>query len=182
MPVQITAMGKHPVCAEAVTRALVSSISVVNVALSTTEVRPGPKAGRSRSEPWLALPTRALRRGLTFSSACRTSQAPAMSCSSFVLRAGVLRRAVSSSGRPSRSAFSARSAAGRQDKCLASGARSTGLVWRSSSTILGYSSPTLVSATNTPPPNMALQPTANGLPRLGLHFILAQTRQPVVCG
>jgi hypothetical protein len=29
---------------------------------------------------------------------------------------------------------------------------------------------------------MALQPTPNGLPRLGLHFILAQTRQPVVCG
>ena len=31
-------------------------------------------------------------------------------------------------------------------------------------------------------PNLALQPTANGLPRLGLHFILAQTRQTVVCG
>ena len=33
-----------------------------------------------------------------------------------------------------------------------------------------------------PPPNMALQPTANGLPGLGLHFILAQTRQAAVCG
>ena len=33
-----------------------------------------------------------------------------------------------------------------------------------------------------PLPNMALQPTANGLPGLGLHFILAQTRQPAVCG
>jgi len=33
-----------------------------------------------------------------------------------------------------------------------------------------------------PPPNMALQPTANGLAGLGLHFILAQTRQAVVCG
>jgi len=31
-------------------------------------------------------------------------------------------------------------------------------------------------------PNMALQPTANGLPGLGLHFILAQTHQAVVCG
>ena len=31
-------------------------------------------------------------------------------------------------------------------------------------------------------PNMALQPTANGLPALGLHFILAQTCQAAVCG
>ena len=33
-----------------------------------------------------------------------------------------------------------------------------------------------------PPPNMASQPTANGSPGLGLHFILAQTRRAVVCG
>ena len=33
-----------------------------------------------------------------------------------------------------------------------------------------------------PPPNMALQPTANGLPGLGLHFLLAQPRQAAVCG
>jgi len=33
-----------------------------------------------------------------------------------------------------------------------------------------------------PLPNLALQPTANGLPPLGLHFMVAQIRQPVVCG
>jgi hypothetical protein len=31
-------------------------------------------------------------------------------------------------------------------------------------------------------PNMALQPTANGLLPLGLHFILAQRQQAVVRG
>jgi len=182
MSTEVTAIGKRPVCGAAVTRTAGASAGFVNVASSATEVRPGPKAGRSHSARWVVLPTRALRRACTSSSVCRTSQAPAMSCSWFTLRAGVLRRAVSSSGRPTRSAFSARSATGRQDKCLASGARSTPWVWRSSSTILGYSPPPLVSASNTPPPNMALQPTANGLPCLGLHFILAQTRQAVVCG
>lgn len=29
---------------------------------------------------------------------------------------------------------------------------------------------------------MALQPKVNGLPPLGLHFILAQSRQPVAFG
>ena len=31
-------------------------------------------------------------------------------------------------------------------------------------------------------PNMALQPTANGLAPLGLYFMVAQIRQAVVCG
>jgi hypothetical protein len=31
-------------------------------------------------------------------------------------------------------------------------------------------------------PNLALQPKVNGLPPLGLHFILAQSRQPVAFG
>ena len=31
-------------------------------------------------------------------------------------------------------------------------------------------------------PNMALQPKGNGLPPLGLHFILAQSRQAVAFG
>ncbi|HQE41299.1 MAG TPA: hypothetical protein PLC55_18560 [Zoogloea sp.] len=31
-------------------------------------------------------------------------------------------------------------------------------------------------------PNMALQPKVNGLPPLGLHFILAQSRQSVAFG
>jgi len=35
---------------------------------------------------------------------------------------------------------------------------------------------------NAAPPNMALQPKGNGLPPLGLHFILAQSRQPVAFG
>ena len=30
--------------------------------------------------------------------------------------------------------------------------------------------------------NLALQPKVNGLPPLGLHFILAQSRQPVAFG
>lgn len=182
MPVQVTAIGKCPVCGAAVTRAARASAGVVNVASSATEFRPGPKTGRSHSEHWLVLPTRAVRRARAFSSACRTGQASVVSCRWFALRAGVLRRAVSSSGRPPRSAVAVRSAAGRQDKCLASGARSKGLLSLASSTILRYSLPPLVSAANSPPPNMALQPTANGLPRLGLHFILAQTRQSVVCG
>ena len=45
-----------------------------------------------------------------------------------------------------------------------------------------YSPQPLVRATNTPPPNLALQPKVNGLPSLGLHFILAQSRQSVAFG
>ena len=40
----------------------------------------------------------------------------------------------------------------------------------------------MVGAGSRVTPNLALQPKVNGLPPLGLHFILAQSRQSVAFG
>ena len=51
------------------------------------------------------------------------------------------------------------------------------------STAVGLSSsPHRLASDTRPWSNLALQPTVNGLPPLGLHFMVAQIRQPVACG
>ena len=182
MPVQVTAIGKSAVLAAAVTRYACGFFAGVNAALFPSSARHGPKAGRGFSPGHVALPSLAVRRFCAFASVRLTGQASACSCLWFARRAAVLRRAFSSSGRPIRPTFAARCVAGRQYQQSFAGTRSNYLVRPSPSTMRRYSSQSLVSATNKPPPNLALQPTANGLPGLGLHFILAQTRQAVVCG
>ena len=153
MSTQVTAIGKRSVRVAAVTRGALSFARVVNAAAFLATVRNGPKAGSGCSAHRVALPARAVQRFRAFAGASRSRQASAKSCSWFALRAAVLRRAVSSSGRPIRRALPLRCTAGRQDKQFAPGARSTALVWRPPSTKLGYSQPPLVWATNTPPPN-----------------------------
>ena len=182
MPVQVTAIGKNSVRVAAATRRACSPVSVVSAAPVQPPLLQGPKANRGCAVHLVALQTRILGRPRAFASVRATRQASAIACSGFALRAAVLRRAVSSSGRPTRRAVATRCTAGRQDKRFARRARSRSLVWPSPSTKLGYSRPPLVWATNTPPPNLALQPTGNGLPGLGRHFILAQSRQAVACG
>ena len=108
-------------------------------------------------------------------------EAPSSASSWFALRAGVLRRAVSLSGRPPRHACTTRSVAGRQDQCPCKATASSNSMKHPLAAGLWLSPQRCASATK-PWPNMPLQPTANGLPGLGLHFILAQTRQAVVCG
>ena len=173
MPAQVTAIDKNPVRVAPVTRSACSLVSVVFAAPVRPSLLLGPKANRGCAVHPAALQTRALRRLRAFASVRRTRQASAIACSGFALRAAVLRRAVSSPGRRTRRAVATRCTAGRQDKRFARGARSRSLVWPSPSTKLGYSQPPLVWATNTPPPNLALQPKVNGLLSLGRHFILA---------
>ena len=182
MPAQVTAIGKRSVRAAAATRSACMFGRVVNSAAFLATVHHGPKASSGCSVLRVALPARAARRCRVFARVRLTHQASAMSCCCFALRAAVLRRAISSLGRPTRRAVATRCSAGRQDQRFASGVRSKLVGWRSPSTILGYSLPPLASATNTPPPNLALQPKVNGLPSLGLHFILAQSRQSVAFG
>lgn len=182
MPVQVTAIGKNLVRVAAVSRGACSLVSVVSAAPAKPSLLQGPKANPGRAVQLIALPTRALGRLRAFVGVRCTRQASAITCSGFALRAAVLRQAVSSSGRPTRCAVATRCTAGRQDKRFACGARSRSLVRPSQSTKLGYSQPPLVWATNTPPPNLALQPKVNGLPPLGLHFILAQSRQSIAFG
>mgnify|MGYP003602399775 CR=1 FL=1 len=99
----------------------------------------------------------------------------------FALRAGVLRRAVSQSGRPARHFGASHTASGRQVQCPSrAGLSSTSM--KHPANPRPWHSPYRRAFATKPWPNLALQPTANGLPCLGLHFILAQTRQPVVCG
>ena len=170
MSAQVTAIGKRSVRVAAAIRSACRFGRVVNAAAFVATVRHRPKAGSGYSVHRVALPARDVRRCRAFARVRLTHQGSAMACFWFALRAAVLRRAVSSSGRPIRRAVPLRCTAGRQDKQFAGGARSTCLVWPSPSTILRYSQPPLVSATNAPPPNLTLQPTRNGMPpRLASH-------------